>query len=128
LLRLLTVEPGRPAARVPPPRRRRDDALCDPRAVPRRARIAHGGIVATLLDEVSCAAVFFLHDRFVVTGELTVRYERPCPVETPLDVRGRVTNGHPRYAVVEAEIRQGDVVLARSSGKFFYQTRTEPAP
>src|SRR5258705_10027807 len=42
--------------------------------------IAHGGIVATLLDEASCAAVFFVQDRFVVTGELTVRYLRPCPV------------------------------------------------
>jgi acyl-coenzyme A thioesterase PaaI-like protein len=112
--------------------RRRDDAVTTRYAIPDRFHgapgIAHGGIVATLLDEVSCAAVFFLQDRFVVTGELTVRYERPCPVETPLDVRGRVTNGHPRYAVVEAEVRQGDVVLARSSGKFFYQTRTEPAP
>ena len=63
-----------------------------------------------------------------MTGELAVRYEKPCPVEAATDVRGRVTAEHPRYAVVEAEVRRGDVVLARSSGKFFYQARTEPAP
>ena len=90
--------------------------------------IAHGGIVATLLDEVSCATIFFIRGRFVVTGELTVRYEKPCPVEAPLDVRGRVSAEHPRYAVVEAEVRREDVLVARSNGKFFYQARTEPAP
>ncbi len=90
--------------------------------------IAHGGIVATLLDETSCAAVFFVQERFVVTGELAVRYLRPCPVGRPLEVSARATGGHPRYAVVEAEVRDGDVVLARSTGKFFFQERHEPAP
>src|SRR5262245_20478138 len=71
--------------------------------------IAHGGIVATLLDEASCGAVFFVQNRFVVTGELTVRYERPCPVGKPLDVTARATGDHPRYAIVEAELRDGDV-------------------
>jgi uncharacterized protein (TIGR00369 family) len=90
--------------------------------------IAHGGIVATLLDETSCAAVFFVQERFVVTGELTVRYVRPCPVGTPLELRARATGAHPRYAVVEGEVRDGDVVVARSTGKFFFQERHEPAP
>jgi acyl-coenzyme A thioesterase PaaI-like protein len=90
--------------------------------------IAHGGIVATLLDEASCAAVFFVQERFVVTGELTVRYLRPCPVAKPLDFSARATGEHPRYAVVEAEVKDGDVVLARSTGKFFFQERRESAP
>ena len=90
--------------------------------------IAHGGIVATLLDEASCAAVFFVHDRFVVTGELTVRYLKPCPVGKPLVFSARATGAHPRYAVVEGEVRDGDVLLARSTGKFFFQDRREPAP
>ena len=82
--------------------------------------IAHGGIVATLLDEVSCAAVFFTTDRRVVTGELTVRYERPVPVDAPLDLSAIVTDrSHPRYWVVEAEIQGGGERLARSIGKFF---------
>lgn len=52
--------------------------------------VTHGGIVATLLDEVSCAAAVFLRDRHVVTGELTVRYSRPCPVEVRLELAAQV--------------------------------------
>lgn len=90
--------------------------------------IAHGGIVATLLDEVSCAAVFFTRARHVVTGELAVRYLRPCPVARSLDLVARITGEHPRYLVVEAEMRDGGVLLARSSGKFFPQDGATSAP
>lgn len=86
--------------------------------------VAHGGIVATILDEISCAAAVFVGDRFVVTGELAVRYERPVPVETPLEVEAEIVGRmHPRYAEIAACIRGGDTVLARSTGKFFYQER-----
>jgi acyl-coenzyme A thioesterase PaaI-like protein len=84
--------------------------------------IAHGGIVATILDEFSCAAAVFLSGTRVVTGELQVRYERPCPVEREIEVRSRITShSHARYLVVEAEIMQGGERLVRSSGKFFRQ-------
>jgi acyl-coenzyme A thioesterase PaaI-like protein len=90
--------------------------------------VAHGGIVATMLDEVSCAAAVFVADRFVVTGELVVRYERPVPVETPVELDAEiVAQAHPRYAEIAARVRQGDVILARSTGKFFYQEqRAQP--
>jgi len=91
--------------------------------------IAHGGIVASIFDEISCAAVFFLRGPHVVTGELTVRYSKPCPVETPLHFHARIVGeAHPRYAVVEAEVRRGESVLARSTGRFFYVQRSESAP
>lgn len=91
--------------------------------------IAHGGIVGTLLDEVACAAVFFVYDRMVVTGELTVRYEHAVPVEVPLELDAHVSSrDHDRYALVLGEVRRDGDVLARSTGKFFYQERLEPAP
>lgn len=90
--------------------------------------IAHGGIVATLLDEVSCAAVFFVRGQMVVTGELSVRYERPCPVNRVLDLEAHVTGEHPRYLTVEAVVCEDGQVLARSLGKFFPQARPEAAP
>ena len=83
--------------------------------------VTHGGIVATLLDEVSCAAAVFLHDRHVVTGELQIRYVRPCPVETPLTLAARVVEETPRWFVIEGRIEQGKELLARSTGKFFYR-------
>jgi uncharacterized protein (TIGR00369 family) len=90
--------------------------------------IAHGGIVATILDEVSCAAAAAVGGRFVVTGELSVRYRRPCPVGAPLEAAARITEETPRYFVIEADLRRDDQVLARSTGKFFFQQRPEPAP
>ena len=93
--------------------------------------IAHGGIVATVLDEYSCAAAVFLLGERVVTGELSIRYRHPCPVEAALDIRARiVSDEHPRYLVIEAEVRcKGeDEVLVRSTGKFFPRAAVTPAP
>ena len=86
--------------------------------------IAHGGIVAAILDEISCAAAVFVADQFVVTGELVIRYEAPVPVETPIELEAEITSrAHARYAEITGVIRQGDTRLARSTGKVFYQER-----
>ena len=62
-----------------------------------------------------------VYDWRVVTGELTVRYERPVPVEVPLELSARATSrAHPRYMVIEGEVARDGVRLARSSGRFFY--------
>lgn len=91
--------------------------------------IAHGGIVATIFDELSCAAVVFLRERYVVTGELSVRYLRPCPVEKPLRFVARLgAESHPRYAEVHCELVLANETLARSSGRFFYVERTLSSP
>jgi len=113
--------------------RRQPDGILSPYTIPDRFHgapgIAHGGIVASIFDEISCAAVFFTHGCHVVTGELNVRYERPCPVETPIEFRARIVDDtHRRYAVVESEALREGVVLARSSGKFFYVDRSTSAP
>lgn len=90
--------------------------------------IAHGGIIATLLDEVSCAAAAVARDTHVVTGELSVRYRRPCPVEVPLILSARITDERARYLVIAAELRRGDEVLAHSTGKFFLTPNTRTVP
>lgn len=82
--------------------------------------LAHGGILATILDEFSCAAAVFLKGTRVVTGELTVRYLAPCPVEQDLVVVARVLDdSHARYFEVESEVAFQDSVVARSRGRFF---------
>lgn len=84
--------------------------------------IAHGGIVATILDEFSCAAAVALAGTRVVTGELQVRYEKPCPVEREITVRARIrSTEHARYLVIEAEITRNGERLVGSTGKFFRQ-------
>jgi len=54
------------------------------------ADIAHGGILAALLDEVMGWALFE-HDCWGVTGEMSVRYLRPVDVTRPIHVEGEVT-------------------------------------
>ncbi len=91
--------------------------------------IAHGGIVATILDEFSCAAAVFLRGTRVMTGELTVRYEAPCPVEAELEISARVAEEtHARYLVIEAEVRSADRRVCRSVGKFFRAPIDSPQP
>jgi acyl-coenzyme A thioesterase PaaI-like protein len=91
--------------------------------------VVHGGIVATMLDELSCACVVFVADHHVVTGELGVRYERPVPVERPLDLVAEIVDrSHPRYWVVTGEIHADGVRLARSTGRFFLRDRLPVTP
>ena len=54
------------------------------------ADLAHGGILAALLDEVMGWALFE-HDCWGVTGEMTVRYLRAVDVSQPIHVEGEVT-------------------------------------
>ena len=83
--------------------------------------VVHGGIQATLLDEVLCMTAYAKRNTGVVTGELTVRYLRPAPTETPLVVRGRVVEDLADSFVIAGEIivaATGQEV-ARGRGRFF---------
>jgi uncharacterized protein (TIGR00369 family) len=72
--------------------------------------IAHGGILATLLDETSGRAVMIDADEdlFWVTAKLEVRYRKPTPTGVPLKVVGRVVERRRRSAEVAGEIRLPD--------------------
>jgi acyl-coenzyme A thioesterase PaaI-like protein len=81
---------------------------------------AHGGIIAAYLDEVLVGAVHATA-RTVVTGELTVRYVKPVPLETPIIGRASVVADHGRYLDAEGRLEELDtgVVLATARGRFF---------
>ena len=103
----------------------RDGEVVSPIVVPARfagpPATAHGGIVAAYLDEVLAAAAMAVDGRICVTGELSVRYVRPAPVERPLLGRARLLEHRDRYRAVEgslAEFPDGPVV-ATASGRFF---------
>jgi acyl-coenzyme A thioesterase PaaI-like protein len=82
---------------------------------------AHGGIVAAYLDEILAAAIVRATGQICVTGELTVRYVAPAPVETPIVGRGRLVADHGRYVDAEGELEelQTGRLLARARGRFF---------
>lgn len=88
---------------------------------------AHGGIVAAYLDEIFAGAVVRATGRLAITGELTVRYVRPVPIETPLFGRAHVVTDHGRYVDVEGRIEHLDTAeaLATGRGRFFVVAGSE---
>ena len=99
--------------------------VLSPIVVPRRYEgppgAVHGGIVAAYLDEVLAGAAVHHTDRLYVTGELSVRYVKPTPVERPLLGRGLATRASPRYIDVEATLEDLETreIVARARGRFF---------
>ena len=78
----------------------------------------HGGIVATLLDEVLAKVSRFEKD-IAVTGELTVEYLKPVRVEEEVTVEGWEIERNGRLRMRQGEIRDSSgAVLARGRGKF----------
>ena len=80
--------------------------------------MAHGGIIALLLDEAMGKVCRFREVR-AVTAELSVEYLKPVPVEKAIVVEGREMEMQGRNLFLAGEIRDaaGDV-LARGKGRF----------
>jgi uncharacterized protein (TIGR00369 family) len=78
----------------------------------------HGGIVATLLDEVMAKVSRFEKD-YAVTGELKIEYLKPVPIGEELTVEGWEVERAGRIRTRLGEIRDAaGAVLARGSGRF----------
>ena len=78
--------------------------------------MVHGGIISTLLDEVSAYAGMTVADT-VVTGELTTRFCKPVPVEQEVTVSAQVINQVRRTVLVEAKLTKQGELLASSEAK-----------
>jgi len=79
---------------------------------------AHGGIIATLLDEAMGKVCRFREVR-AVTAELTVEYLKPVNVQSEIVVEGRETEQKGRNLFMTGEIRnEAGEVLARGKGRF----------
>jgi acyl-coenzyme A thioesterase PaaI-like protein len=83
--------------------------------------IAHGGILATLLDETIGRAVLSVGKdapaRFMFTAKLELRYRQPVPLHTEVIVRGRVEKDRGRMVLCSGEIvlPDGSVAVEASS-------------
>ena len=80
--------------------------------------MAHGGIIALLLDEAMGKVCRFREVR-AVTAELSVEFLKPVAVDREIVVEGRETEMNGRNLFLAGEIRNenGDV-LARGKGRF----------
>ncbi|MGC0775422.1 MAG: PaaI family thioesterase [Candidatus Acidiferrum sp.] len=80
--------------------------------------MGHGGIIATLLDEVMGKVCRFREVR-AVTAELAIQYLKPVQVNEEIVVEGFETEMKGRNLFLAGEIRNGaGEVLARGTGRF----------
>ena len=82
--------------------------------------VAHGGILATLLDEIMVWACAVQAQRFAFCAEMTVRYQRPAKTGEELGAEAElVTDRRGRVFEARAELRNpaGEVV-ASATGKY----------
>ena len=65
--------------------------------------IAHGGIVATILDEVMAWSLVD-HDNWGLTARMTIDFKRPVPLERPIHAEGWVTEVRRRLITTAGQI------------------------
>jgi uncharacterized protein (TIGR00369 family) len=83
--------------------------------------VAHGGIQATLLDEVMGMAVRSAAESgaALVTAEFQLRYRRPVRTRTPVILRARLLRAEPPSYWVEAQITGEDgELLTRAEARW----------
>ena len=82
--------------------------------------LAHGGILAGLLDETMgwAATVFSREHLFYVTGELTVKYVLPVPVAREIEIIARLIKDAGRIAYCQGELLHDGKICLRAKGKF----------
>ena len=97
--------------------------------------ILNGGIIGSLLDCHSnwTAAIHLMHETGAagppgcVTAEMTVRFRRPTPTETPVRLRAWPVNVDGSRVVVDAELLSGGIVTATCHATFVAVGPDHPA-
>ena len=100
-----------------------------PRHVNGYKNVAHGGVLAALLDESMgwAATVFGKSHRMYLTGELTVKYLAPVFVGEEIEIESRLIEDAGRVAYSEGELLSGGKVCVRAKGKFLPMSREATA-
>jgi acyl-coenzyme A thioesterase PaaI-like protein len=73
---------------------------------------AHGGIIATILDEAASWAAILQEEVIAPSYEIDCRIKRPVPLGEPIQVRGRVREIRHGVIFSEAQVlsREGEVL------------------
>lgn len=82
--------------------------------------IVHGGLQATLADEVAAWTLIGLLGRFGLTTSMQLRLYRPARIDRPIDAAGTITEHTDTSAVVKVTLHQdGKRVLSGTLGFAF---------
>jgi uncharacterized protein (TIGR00369 family) len=83
------------------------------------AKIVHGGLLATVLDEAMIYAAGARGHK-CVTGEITVRYIKPASTGTAYALKARFVEDKGRIVLAESALLDADGHdVAKASGKLF---------
>ena len=75
--------------------------------------VAHGGVVAAMLDEVVIRTAMIADpNRFMMTARLELKYRRPVPTNTPLKLTGRLVRDRGRILQAEGRLELPDGLIA----------------
>jgi len=92
------------------------------------AKVVHGGLLATVLDEAMIYAAG-AKGHMCVTGEITVRFIKPASMGVAYSLKGRFLEDKGRIVLAESELLDADgEQMARASGKLFKIPGEPPRP
>ncbi|CAB5082102.1 hypothetical protein D3OALGA1CA_4835 [Olavius algarvensis associated proteobacterium Delta 3] len=83
--------------------------------------LAHGGVIAAILDEVMSWGAIYLLKRVILTRSMAIEFKKPVPIGKSLRAEGSVYEVRgPREAVMEGRLYRADddVLCARAEGVF----------
>lgn len=82
--------------------------------------LAHGGVIATILDETMSWTAIHMFQKFILTQSMTVEFKKPVYINSQLKAEGWIKERlSSRKAVLKAEIKnQDNEICAVSEGKF----------
>lgn len=80
--------------------------------------ILHGGLQATLCDEVAGWALVGLLDRMGFTTSMNIRYLRPVRLEKVVQARAKVASHQPGMATLKVRLVQEDKVCCMAKVSF----------
>ncbi len=86
--------------------------------------ILHGGIAATLLDEIMVYAAYGL-GKPVATVKLTVKYRKPVPIGRKIRVEGEVTSVTGRKVQARGKILDADGKVLVEAQSLMYEVKAE---
>jgi len=86
--------------------------------------MAHGGIIATLLDEVMSWAALALTREFIVTRKMETHFLRPVIVEQPINLQARILERSKKGCLVEGLLFGADgKKSARANAEMIFLTK-----
>ncbi len=81
--------------------------------------ILHGGIIATLLDEISAFTIILNLSKMGVTTEATIRFHKPIKINTLIRIEGQIIESQNNRAIVYSSIKSMDgIILAEGKTTF----------